>query len=412
MWIRKRIDIRWRDLIWSAWQCLVASESPEQHRRQLELCWPEPDPVVALSVRTGFDALLASVDWQLGDEIIFSGLTIADMPRITRHHGFEVVAADIDSDSLAPNTSEIQRLITPRTRAIVIAHLFGVRVDLSSIADLADEHGILLIEDCAQAWVGESWSGNHRAAVSMFSFGPIKTNTALGGAVLQIRSPDLRKWVCRHLTRLPQQSDRSFLRRVVKYSGLLFLSGRHVYGLSYRCSSLCGIDFDRRVAELARSFRRADFFDGIRHQMSPAQTRLLIRRLTHFDASAIQRRTEAAITLRTLLKDQGRLLGPDQVDGDGVANSYWVFAITATDRDRLKESLVAAGFDATHRSSLRLVEDSPQASLPGVTAMEQRLLFIPVDWKMNNEDLATIADLIRRESVDRLQFATRTVSPT
>ena len=399
MWIRKRIDIRRRDLIWSAWQCLVAKGSPHQYQQRLESCWPERDPVLALSVRTGFDALLSSVDWDHNDEVIFSGLTISDMPRIARHHGFKVVAADICHASLAPDVSEISRLISKRTRAVVIAHLFGTRAELDAIAELAQQRGILLIEDCAQAWVGGSWTGHHRATVSMFSFGPIKTNTALGGAVLQIRSPELRQRISKRLDQLPPQSNRSFLRRIIKYAGLLFLSNRYVYGMSYRCLRRFGVDFDRRVSALARGFRSIDFFSSIRQRMSPAQTQLLIRRLTRFDESEIKRRVKTAIALRNLLGDQVDVLGPDCVKPgvmlEANTNSYWVFAIMSPNRDRLRKSLVEAGFDATHRCSMRPVIESCSSTLPGVTSIEQNVLFIPVEQGMDDADLGTMADLIR-----------------
>ena len=73
---------------------------------------------------------------------------------------------------------------------MLIAHLFGTRLPLQRFAEKAQDHGLLLWEDCAQAFDGR-YAGHPEADAVMFSFGPIKTATSLGGALLRLRDCEL-----------------------------------------------------------------------------------------------------------------------------------------------------------------------------------------------------------------------------
>ena len=137
------------------------------------------DFLVCLSVRSGFDLFLSEQDWPENSEIIFTGLTIPDMPRIASEHQMRPIGVDLDHAKLEPSIAEIRRLVTPQTKAIVVAHLLGGRLPTNEISLIAKEHGLLMIEDFAQSYRGQLIPfGN----VAMFSFGTIKTNTALGGS--------------------------------------------------------------------------------------------------------------------------------------------------------------------------------------------------------------------------------------
>jgi len=187
MWIRKRLDIGWADLACGLMYC-AAPLSRRRLAGAIESEWSaDGSALVCLSVRSGFDLLLETLDWPDGSEVLISAVTIQDMVRIIEHHGLTAVPVDIDWDSLLPGVEHVRQALTPATRAIVVAHLFGSRTRLNHLAELAAERGLLLIEDCAQAYGGHEYRGDPRADASLFSFGPIKTATALGGAVMVLR---------------------------------------------------------------------------------------------------------------------------------------------------------------------------------------------------------------------------------
>ncbi|TMC32203.1 MAG: hypothetical protein E6J28_14820, partial [Chloroflexi bacterium] len=97
--------------------------------------------------------------------------------------GLVPVPLDLDPGTLSPRPDIVERAITARTHVMVVAHLFGGHVHLAPLAAICRRHGILLVEDCAQSFAGPPDTGDELAAVSMFSFGILKTATALGGAM-------------------------------------------------------------------------------------------------------------------------------------------------------------------------------------------------------------------------------------
>ena len=95
---------------------------------------------------------IAAIDPEPGDEIVTTSIT--DMGALTPilYQGAIPVFADVDPLTCNVTTAAVAARITPRTRAIVATHLFGNPCDVAGLRALADERGIMLIEDCAQAY--------------------------------------------------------------------------------------------------------------------------------------------------------------------------------------------------------------------------------------------------------------------
>ncbi len=158
----------------------------------LEDLWSAADDAFAcLSVRSGFDLWLKALQLPVGSEVLVSAITIRDMVRIIESHGLVPVPVDLQPDDLSVDLESLERAISPRTRAILVAHLFGTRQRLEPILDIARRHGLFVAEDCAQAFAGRHYTGHPQADISMFSFGSIKTATALGGAMLCVRDAQI-----------------------------------------------------------------------------------------------------------------------------------------------------------------------------------------------------------------------------
>ena len=85
-----------------------------------------------------------------GDEVIVPGFTyVASISAIVYARARPVLAEVDDSFNLDP--ADVEARITPRTRAIIVVHMLGAP-GLDELKDIADRHGIALIEDCAQAF--------------------------------------------------------------------------------------------------------------------------------------------------------------------------------------------------------------------------------------------------------------------
>jgi perosamine synthetase len=144
----------------------------------------------ALAVSNGTVALhlaLVALNIGQGDEVIVPDLTFAASINAILYTGATPVLADIDKASLNIDVHKIETLITSKTKAIMLVHLYGNPCDMDAIMHIADKHNLKVIEDAAEA-LGSRYKGKPLGAfgdVSTFSFFGNKTiTTGEGGMVL------------------------------------------------------------------------------------------------------------------------------------------------------------------------------------------------------------------------------------
>lgn len=215
---RKRLEISYSDYAHGLYQCVSSKEEDRAEvSTKIERYWsPHGNGFVCLSVRTGFDLYLQALNLPHGSEVLMSAVTIKDMVRIVEHHGLIPIAIDMDEDVLVPSTESILSALTPRTKLLVFAHLFGTIVDLTDIALLCQNNGILFMEDCAEAYAGPSYRGHPNASVTSFSFGTIKTSTALGGCLMTIKDPFILENMQKLHSAYSPRPRSVFTKRIVK----------------------------------------------------------------------------------------------------------------------------------------------------------------------------------------------------
>ena len=142
---RKRIDIGWRDLAYGLFAGLFARDR-KGTQSTVEHYWsPHGDALAALSVRSAFDLVLQQLALPHDSEVLVSAVTIRDMVAVIEHHGLVAVPIDLDPASCAVNLDALVAAITPRTRAVVVAHLFGSRMRMDAVVELAQRHGLFLL---------------------------------------------------------------------------------------------------------------------------------------------------------------------------------------------------------------------------------------------------------------------------
>lgn len=384
----KRIEIGWLGLA----QALFGGVLPRNRRRvtdQVEGALSgEGDALAVLSVRSGFDLLLAVLELPEGSEIVVSAITISDMPRIVREHGLVPVPVDLDMDTLSVSADALRAAITPRTRAVLVAHVFGSRMDLGPVVEVAREYDLLLIEDCAQAYDG-SYAGAKGADVSMFSFGPIKTQTALGGGVLRVRPPGLLEAMRRRQDEWPEQPAGEYLRRVAKYALVLLVLTPPVYGAIARLS---GGRHQRLLKSAVRGFPGSQFFSRIRRRPSIPLLATMARRLRRPD-----------LTTLAMRRRQGRLLLgdlPDEVVPGHRANhhSYWVFPVTVPEPATAIDRIRGLGLDPSRGTTSLTVVSPPKGRPPPTRALRAMadVLFLPLGPGVGPGRAASMTQAIRQ----------------
>lgn len=177
MWVRLRFDATWMSWLFAVVGC-VLPRLTRHHLARLHDAYD--DAMLCLSVRSAFDLWLSSQNFPAGSEILFSAITIPQMPEIARKHGLVPVPIDLAAGGITPSLDALRRAVTPQSRAIVVAHLFGTRIDMEPILRIAQAHDLRVVEDLAQAFDG-TLAAHPQTDVALFSFGPIKTATAFGG---------------------------------------------------------------------------------------------------------------------------------------------------------------------------------------------------------------------------------------
>ncbi len=354
---RKRLDITYADLAFAAAHALLPASRDNgdggnwlAEQQQQEEGQPAPllPPLFApscssaasgggggargwllpcLSVRTAWDLLLRALALPPGSEVLMTGVTIPDMVKIARRHGLLPVPMDLDPLTLAPSLEDLHaalegpsssssskgspRLLSPRL--LVLTHLFGARIPprlLAPLVAMARGKGLLVVEDCAQAlfpsWASASsaQASEGQADVSFYSFGTIKTATALGGGVMVLHHPHaaeekegeggeqppllrgrplldrLRRLQQTSLSSIAPQSTPEVLARVLKAAALHALSTPAACGL---LAALLGpAQYDEQLTRWTRGFPAKDeagLFRLLRRRPHPAVLALLRRRV-------------------------------------------------------------------------------------------------------------------------------------
>ena len=395
LYARHRLDIAPADLF-AALAMLPASDH-ELAAEEVEQLWSAgASGLACYSVRSGFHLLLSALDLPPGSEVLFSAITHPDMPRLAHHHGLVPVPVDLDPATLAPHPEALPRAIGNRSRVLVVAHLFGGHVDLNPIAGLCRRHGILLVEDCAQAFDGPRDTGDPLADVSMFSFGILKTSTALGGAMLTVRDPGFLARMRRLQRRWPVQRRSAHLKRIVQASVFVGLARPVPYTLMAAGVRALHADLDRFVNSAARAFPAGstdELVSRLERRPSAPLLKLIARRLNRFDHGRLAARAAAGERLASLLP-AGLHVGVS-----GLNHTHWLFPVTAGRPDDVIASARAEGFDAARSASSVNAVPAP-ASRPELDPtcardIMSRLVFLPAYPELPSGALEALADAAR-----------------
>lgn len=347
---------------------------------------------MSLSVRSAFDLLLTALDLAEGSEVLMTAVTVPDMVRVVRAHGLVPVPVDIDPRTLAPDPAALSRAVTPRSRVLVAAHLFGAVSEEGPARTVARENGLVFVEDCAQSHAPGRFAGHPDSDVRLLSFGPIKTATALGGGVALVADPELRSAMAEAQDAWPVQRRTAWLRRALKYGGLSLLGVEPVFTAFRAGCAVLGRDYDEVLKDLARSFPGNDVLSRIRVRPATPLLSLLARRLER-PSGRIAARAAAG---RALAQRLGSELDRP---GAGVAlHTHWLFPVTVEDRGALRDHLRRAGFDATSgTSSLRVVpapEERPDTIPVRAEALLERILFVPAYPETTPEARRRLGDVL------------------
>jgi perosamine synthetase len=142
---------------------------------------------------TALHLALAACEIGSGDEVLVSTLTNMASFFAVIYTGAKPIPVDIDPRTLTMDPEHLKTKITPKTKAIMVVHLFGQATEMDPVNELAKKHGLLVIEDCAEAH-GATYKGKkagNLGDVGCFSFFANKILTTGEGGMLTTNNPTI-----------------------------------------------------------------------------------------------------------------------------------------------------------------------------------------------------------------------------
>ena len=214
------------------------------------------------------DAAVAALGLTAGDEVVLPTFTIISCASAILRAGAVPVVVDCDPETWNMRADQVEDRITPRTKAIMVVHIYGLPVDMDPILALAVDHGLKIIEDSAEMH-GAAYRGKPCGSfgdISIFSFYPNKHITTGEGGMIVTDDVALAER-CRRLRNLCFQPGKRFVHEELGWN-LRMSNLQAALGVA-QLERL--IEFVARKREMGRLYRT--FFrdvPGIQHQ--PYQT--------------------------------------------------------------------------------------------------------------------------------------------
>jgi dTDP-4-amino-4,6-dideoxygalactose transaminase len=305
----------------------------------------------AVGVGSGTDALflgLKSLGIGPGDEVITTSLSWIATANAIRLTGATPVFADVQED-LNIDPSSVEKLIGPHTRAIVPVHYTGKVCQMSALMELAEQHGLLVVEDASQAFDARyrGRKAGSFGAVGCFSMNPMKVFGACGEAGMVLTDRD-------------DVYDRLV---ALRYNGTVNREECIEASLNGRLDTL-------QAAILLKRLKDVDRFVGRRREIAS--------------------RYNAAFA--------GVVATPQE--GDGEWDVYYTYTIRAPERDELKRFLEAKGVETKIQHPYLMPQqpayrDGAKGEFPRARRLVREILSIPANEKLTPTDVDYVAACVR-----------------
>ncbi|MBD1849816.1 DegT/DnrJ/EryC1/StrS family aminotransferase [Cyanobacteria bacterium FACHB-502] len=192
----------------------ISSEGPfiKQFESQFAARVERSEGIAVSNGSVALDAAIAALEIGKGDEVILPTFTIISCAAAIVRAGAIPVVVDSDPVTWNIDVSQIEAKITPRTKAIMVVHIYGLPVEMDPVLELADRYGLFVIEDAAEMH-GQTYKNRPCGSfghLSTFSFYPNKHITTGEGGMIVTNDPALAER-CRSLRNLCFQPQKRFV---------------------------------------------------------------------------------------------------------------------------------------------------------------------------------------------------------
>jgi perosamine synthetase len=192
----------------------ISSEGPFVRRLEAEFAARvrRKHGIAVCNGSAALDAAVVALGIGAGDEVILPTFTIISCAAAIVRAGAIPVVVDSDSQTWNMDVAQIEAKITPKTKAIMVVHIYGLPVDMAPVLELAQKYNLQIIEDAAEMH-GQTYKGQPCGSfgdISTFSFYPNKHITTGEGGIIVTDDDNLAER-CRSLRNLCFQAKQRFI---------------------------------------------------------------------------------------------------------------------------------------------------------------------------------------------------------
>jgi len=296
------------------------------------------------------------------NEIILPAYTIFDVVNMVLAGGGKPVFCDVKRLTSNIDPEQIVKHITPNTKAVLVPHLHGLSAEITEIKQICDEHGILLIEDVAQA-LGSSYDGHSLGTVgdmSVFSFGRAKNINAFFGGAISVSNDAYRAPIEKELADWPAESAFKLWKRIILTSVSYFATTQILFNLvtfKYfkRSIKSKGENGLKVLATENNPYRRDDLPEDYKRNISKLQQYLVLDQLDSVRSDASKRKAIAKIFSEEI--NFSSELVPQEV-GSKAVHEFFQFPVIVKDRYKIGKYLLENDVDVAfqHLNNLAAVD--------------------------------------------------------
>lgn len=356
------------------------------------------------SGRSALQAALEALHLERNDEILIQSFTCVAVPNAIIWNGYKPVYVDIEEDfNISP--TDILRKLTPKTRAIVIQHTFGLPTKMDELMEIAKERKLAVIEDCAHA-LGSTYKDKPVGTIGdigIFSFGRDKVISSVFGGMAVTNNEFLAKDL-KNIKTNSSLPDKKWVKRQLFHPILLnkyvllnynkFNIGKYILALSVKLGLIT-----KAVCAQERLGKKSEEILG---QMPNAMATLANNQLKKLDKFNDHRKKIAALYDKEFKELRIPVETPKQ--NKDTQNIYLRYSIKT---DKAKEIIIASRknnilLDNWYNPSIappgtdneKIFYDP--ASCPNALYISQRVLNLPTNINTSEEDAKKVVELIKK----------------
>ncbi|HEY7170532.1 MAG TPA: aminotransferase class I/II-fold pyridoxal phosphate-dependent enzyme [Vicinamibacterales bacterium] len=351
--------------------------------------------------RMAFYHIVKALGLPADSEIIVPALTFWVIPELARRAGLRPVFADVDPATFTLDPAAFERAITPRTRAVVPTHLYGLPCDMDAIMAIARRHNLAVIEDCAHA-LGATYRGQQVGTFgdgALFSFQTLKPLNAFGGGMALVRDPEVARRVRTAVDALPWPDEGRVRNRFKIGRAQRFFSSPLMFTLiGFPILYVASLFEANPDVYLWEKVRPLDPLPRAYLERFPnAQGAVGLAALKYLDGwnQASQRH---ARVIDRVVADEPNMAAP--VVPPGRTHVYYQYCLYVPDRDQLVLRCIRRGVDIETLhvdvcTTLPLFADLSPGPAPGATRCSDAVQ-IPVYASLTDAQVARVAKAVRR----------------